>query len=100
MNSSESDTELKGQRGHIHIIGPLVIILVLIGGWYVWKSYKEEKLKENMSVVMEDCKNAVVSVVSDEKDKEKVEQLFQQIKQVTDKYQNENFVTDWNVRRR
>lgn len=78
---------LRDQSGfHTHTIGILMLIFSLIGAWYIYDSYKKDQLKENMSAVLAGYKGVVESVVSDPRDKEKVDQLFQQIQDVTDKY--------------
>ena len=71
---------------HLHIAIPLVVVSALIGAWYVYMSYKEQRLKENMSRVLEDYRSAVVRMIPDQKDKEKVRQLFRQIEEVAGKY--------------
>jgi len=42
-------------RGLLHI-GTIIFILPLIGAWFVYKSYKENRLQENLSMVLEDYK--------------------------------------------
>lgn len=43
----------------------IVLILVLIGAWFVYKSYQEHRLKENLKIVLADYRKFVVSTVED-----------------------------------
>jgi uncharacterized protein YneF (UPF0154 family) len=64
---------------HIHLTGIIVFIFALIGVWFTYKSYHENKLKDNLSVVINDYKDLVLTVVKDPNQKQQVEQLFSKI---------------------
>jgi predicted negative regulator of RcsB-dependent stress response len=46
-------------------ISLIVFILILIGAWFVYKSYQEHRLKENLRIILADYRNFVVSTVED-----------------------------------
>jgi uncharacterized protein YneF (UPF0154 family) len=69
---------VKNTKGFIHI-STIIFILALIGLWFIFRSYQENKLKDNLSVVINDYKDLVLTVVKDPNQKQKVEQLFSKI---------------------
>ena len=47
-------------RGFVHhhyFLGFIIICGFLIGGWYVLKSYQENRLKENLGIIVNDYKS-------------------------------------------
>lgn len=63
--------KLKNQRGFFHLhLTWIVFIFALIGCWYVYKSYKENKLQENMRAVISDYQPIVKEVITLTKDKQ------------------------------
>ena len=71
---------------HPHLLTILFFILVLIGGWFVYHSYTEQRLTENLLVILNDYQKAVFSVVSDKTDREKVDNAFKTIEETVEKY--------------
>jgi hypothetical protein len=61
---------------------------VLIGVWYVHKSYEQKQLKENLTQVYSDYRTWAMMVVKDAKDRERVEVLFREIDGIVAKYQS------------
>ncbi|HAK87628.1 MAG: hypothetical protein A2X55_08895 [Nitrospirae bacterium GWB2_47_37] len=78
---------LRNTKGFAHI-GAVIFIFALVGSWFVYKSYHEEKLTDNLAVVLFDYKTALRSIVSDPADKVKadniVSSLMTNTKQFTD----------------
>jgi len=70
---------MKNCRGMIHI-GTILIILALIGLWFVIKSYQSGRLVENMGVVLSDYRKVAVGLAKDEKTKEQINLIFEKIK--------------------
>jgi hypothetical protein len=64
----------------------LLFILALIGVWAVYHWYRTETLKENLYLMANDYKRAVMSVVTDPQDREKINQAMEQIEEVLKKY--------------
>jgi hypothetical protein len=48
----------------------VVALFILIGVWYVYKSYEQKRLKENLSQVYFDYRTWALTVVKDAKDRE------------------------------
>ncbi|GER94868.1 hypothetical protein A45J_2675 [hot springs metagenome] len=69
---------LQNTKGSIHI-STIIFIFALIGLWFIYRSYQENKLKDNLSVVINDYKSIVLAVIKDPKQKQQVEQLFSKI---------------------
>jgi hypothetical protein len=76
-------------RGVLHI-GTIIFILALIGAWFVYKSYKENRLQENLSMVLEDYKELLLSKIKDPEDRAKLEQSFMVIQNILSKYSKES----------
>ena len=75
------------QKGIAHPFLALVMALfILIGVWYVYKSYEQKRLKENLSQVYSDYRTWALTVVKDAKDRERVEGLFREIDGIVAKY--------------
>ena len=66
---------LRDNKG-IVFLKAIILILALIGAWFVYTSYRQDRLKDNMSVVLEDYKSLVMSVLNNPGDRAKVENLF------------------------
>jgi len=64
----------------------LFFFLALIGAWALYHWYRTETLKENLSLMANDYKRAVMSVVTDPQDREKINQAMEQIEEVLKKY--------------
>jgi hypothetical protein len=64
----------------------VVALFILIGVWYVYKSYEQKRLKENLSQVYFDYRTWALTVVKDAKDRERVEGLFRGIDGIVAKY--------------
>ena len=64
----------------------LLFILALIGAWALYHWYRTETLKENLYLMANDYKRAVMSVVTDPQDREKINQAMEQIEEVLEKY--------------
>jgi len=82
-------------RGFIHLT-PLIIVCVLAGAWYLHKSYKENRLQENIGAMLRDYRAAITATISNEEDKKKVEAAMDVIeeivlKQAADVVKNEKF---------
>lgn len=77
-------------RGDINIIGIVILVLALIGGWFVVRSYQEKRLEQNMSVVFSDYKEWTLSIVRDEEDKQRLRRAFSEIKEVLSKYEDQS----------
>jgi hypothetical protein len=76
------------QKGIAHLFLTLVTALfILIGVWYIYKSYEQKWLKENLSQVYSDYRTWALTVVKDAKDRERVEGLFREIDGIVAKYQ-------------
>ena len=76
------------QKGVAHPFLALVMALfVLVGAWYVYKSYEQKQVKENLNTLYTDYKTWALSVVNDNRDRERVEILFKEIKSIVSKYQ-------------
>jgi len=76
------------QKGVAHPFLALVMALfVLVGAWYVYKSYEQKQIKENLSQVCSDYRTRALTVVNDNRDRERVEILFKEIKSIVSKYQ-------------
>jgi hypothetical protein len=77
------------QKGVAHSFLALVMaFFVLIGVWYVHKSYEQKQLKENLTQVYSDYRTWAMMVVKDAKDRERVEVLFREIDGIVAKYQS------------
>jgi amino acid permease len=75
------------QRGIAHPFLALIMALfILIGLWYIYKSYEQKWLKENLSQVYSDYRTWALTVVKDAKDRERVEGLFREIACIVAKY--------------
>ena len=76
------------QKGVAHPFLALVMaFFVLIGVWYVYKSYEQKQLMKNFSQVYSDYKTWSLTVVKDAKDRERVEGLFREIDGIVAEYQ-------------
>ena len=64
----------------------LLFILALIVAWAIYHWYRTETLKENLYLMANDYKRAVMSVVTDPQDREKINQAMEQIEEVLKKY--------------
>jgi hypothetical protein len=73
------------RKGVIHF-SAIILILMLIGVWYVFQSYRERRLVENMHTVYQDYKKWTMSVVKEVKDREAVEHAFNVIEGIVSKY--------------
>ena len=72
--------QTSNHKGVAHPFLALVMaVFVLIGVWYVYKSYEQKQIKENLSQVYSDYRTWELTVVKDAKDKERVEGLFREI---------------------
>ena len=77
------------QRGIAHPFLALVMtFFVLIGIWYIYKSYEQKQLKETLSQVYFEYRTWALTVVKDAQDRERVEGLFREIDGIVAKYQN------------
>lgn len=81
---------MNNRRGDINIIGIVILVLALIGGWFVVRSYQEKRLEQNMSVVFSDYKEWTLSIVRDEEDKQRLRRAFSEIKEVLSKYEDQS----------
>jgi hypothetical protein len=76
------------QKGVAHPFLVFVMtFFVLLGVWYVYKSYEQKQVKKNLSQVYSDYRAWALTVVKDAKDKERVEGLFLEIDGIVAKYQ-------------
>jgi len=76
------------QKGVAHpFLAFLMALFVLIGVWYVYKSYEQKLGEGNLEQVFSDYKAWALTVVKDAKDKERVERLFSEIDDIVAKYQ-------------
>jgi len=80
-------------RGFLHI-GTIIIILALIGAWFVYRSYKENRLQENLSMVLDDYKELLLSKIKDPEDRERLEQSFIVIKDILSKYSKKSILSN------
>lgn len=69
---------LRNTKGFVHI-GAVIFIFALIGLWFTYRSYQENKLKDNLSFVLNDYKTLIISVVKDPAQRQEIEQLFVKI---------------------
>ena len=76
---------ITNRKGVIHF-SAIILILALIGAWYVYRSYQERRLTENMHTVYQDYKEWTLRVVSEVRDREKVERAFNEIEGIVSKY--------------
>ena len=75
------------QKGIDHPFLAIVMALfILIGVWYVYKSYEQKRLNENLSQVYSDYRTWALTVVKDAKDRERVKGLFREIDGIVAKY--------------
>jgi amino acid permease len=80
--------QILNQKGVAHPFLSLVMaFFILIGVWYVYKSYEERQTMKNFSQVYSDYKTSALTVVKDAKDRERVEALFREIDGIVAKYQ-------------
>jgi amino acid permease len=76
------------QKGVAHPFLSLVMsFFILIGVWYVYKSYEQKQVMKNFSQIYCDYKTWALTVVKDAKDRERVEGLFREINGIVAKYQ-------------
>jgi len=54
------------------------IILILIGIWSVWTSYKDGTIQHNTVVVIDGIRRIVTSLFSDEADKSRINRRFEE----------------------
>ena len=77
------------QKGIAHpFLALAMAFFVLIGVWYVHKSYEQKQLKENLTQVYSDYRTWAMAVVKDANDRERVEGLFREIDGIVAKYQS------------
>lgn len=75
---------------HIHMLSIAILVLCLIGAWYVWQSYKQDQLKENLLEILNDYKSTAKQVIKSDEDKQKAEQAFDQLNNIIGKYVNKD----------
>ena len=76
---------LRSNRGYIHLM-PIIIIFALIGLWYAYQSYKQQRLVANMSEVFGDYQSQVMQIITDPNDRVRVQRNIDDITSVVSKY--------------
>jgi len=68
---------LRNQRGFFHFhINSVIIILAMVGAWYMYNSYRNDRVAENLNVIVQDYKKLAMVLAKDEKTKTQIESLF------------------------
>lgn len=70
---------------HLHLLSIGFFFLAMYGAWNIYNSYKQNKLSENMTMMMNDYKNLTMQAVTNTPDRQKVERNLQEIKQIISK---------------
>ena len=65
----------------------ILFLLALVGAWALYHWYRTETLKENLMLMASDYRRAIMSVVTDPQDREKINQALEQIERILKKYQ-------------
>ena len=82
---------LLNRKGATHLFLSIIVALFfLIGVWYVYKSYENKQLKENMIEICKDYQRMIDNFVKDEKDKERIKELFSEIDSIVKKNTQKN----------
>lgn len=89
--------KIRTQKGFFHIhLSCILLVFALIGGWYVYKSYKENRLKENMQAIVNDYQPIVQKVITFAQGKDK--QVAQEALNVANNVANEDGVGEQQVK--
>jgi|GEM_PF-2782177 len=65
MNSVKAthylSTPLRNQRGGV--IGIIVLLLALVGGWYLYQSYTRGQVKSNLKTITHDYEHGIRKII-------------------------------------
>ena len=75
---------LVNNRGffHLHLLTITFFSLALVGGWFIYTSYKQNRLSANMTQVLSDYKSFTLQAVTNAPDRAKIEKNLQEINQI------------------
>lgn len=76
-------------KGSIHIIAVFVLLLALIGIWYVVTSIQQHMFAQNMQRVLTDYKGWAMSVVKNPAERKELQRSFDSIESITNKYRQQ-----------
>lgn len=76
------------KRGLIHHPHILMPVLALIGCWFLYNSYKNHRLEQDLTEMISDASTVASKVVSSPQDRALIDQKFNEIRMITDKYKN------------
>ncbi len=76
------------QKGGFHMLLIFFLFLALVGGGTLLKAYKDHRFTESVSDAFSAYKEAINTSIMSPEDKDKVDQLMQQIQGITSKYQS------------
>lgn len=62
-----------GNKGFLHIGSILVIALAMVGAWFIYRSYSEGHIKQNLTAIYKDYRGLVRKVVKDPKEQDKAD---------------------------
>lgn len=70
---------------HLHLLSLSFFFLAMVGAWNIYTSYKQNRLSENMTSMMNDYKSLTLQAVKNAPDRLKVEKNIQEINQIISK---------------
>lgn len=79
---------LHNQRGIFHVV--LVLILALIGGWYLYRSFNAGTLSSDLSSMLNDSQRAFNSANMSPSDQNSLAQAYTTISHLAAKYRLDN----------
>ena len=91
----KTDHLLMDNRGffHLHLLSLIFFFLAMVGGWHIYTSYKQNRLGENMTMVLDDYKNLATQAITNAPDRQKLERNLQEITQIVSKVPGLNTVS-------
>ncbi len=78
--------DLSGCSGSVHVMGSLLLILALIGAGYLYISYKEKRVANDMPKILAAYEGMLDDYIKDPEDRTKLKQALGTIAELIYKY--------------
>lgn len=77
---------MRNRSGLIHYPHIILPTLALIGCWFLYKSYTNNRLGQDLNEMIGDASSLASKVVSSPQDRALIDQKFSEIRAITEKY--------------
>ena len=70
------------ERGAVHIISLMVLVLALFGAWFLYSSYQQKGLQANVMEAVNGYRQIIENAIKDPQDRNAAHQYLQEIQDI------------------